>query len=159
MSQLFTSGGQSIGVSVSTSVLPVNTQDWSPLGWTGWISLQFKTLKSLLQHHSSKASILQRSAFFIDQLSHPYILITGRIWIQILHQPSVWLLALAHMLLTHFVHPLIMPPKFSHYIIFSCCSLYWKCLSNSSLKAGFICNFIVDHRCQYFCEVFSYCIR
>ena len=40
MSQLFTSGGQSIGVSASTSVLPVNTQDWSPLGWTGWISLQ-----------------------------------------------------------------------------------------------------------------------
>ena len=40
MSQLFTSGGPSIGVSASASVLPVNTQDWSPLGWTGWISLQ-----------------------------------------------------------------------------------------------------------------------
>ena len=40
MSQLFTSGGQSIGVSASKSVLPMNTQDWSPLGWTGWISLQ-----------------------------------------------------------------------------------------------------------------------
>ena len=40
MSQLFASGGQSIGVSASTSVLPMNTQDWSPLGWTGWISLQ-----------------------------------------------------------------------------------------------------------------------
>ena len=39
MSQLFTWGGQSIGVSSSTSVLPMNTQDWSPLGWTGWISL------------------------------------------------------------------------------------------------------------------------
>ena len=38
MSQLFTWGGQNIGVSASTSVLPVNTQDWSPLGWTGWIS-------------------------------------------------------------------------------------------------------------------------
>ena len=44
MSQLFTSGGQSIGVSASTSVLPVNTQDWSPLGWIGWISLQSKGL-------------------------------------------------------------------------------------------------------------------
>ena len=43
-SQLFTSGGQSIGVSASASVLPVNTQDWSPLGWTGWISLQSKGL-------------------------------------------------------------------------------------------------------------------
>jgi len=42
MSQLFPSGGQSTGVSASTSVLPMNTQDWSPLGWTGWISLQSK---------------------------------------------------------------------------------------------------------------------
>ena len=44
MSQLFTSGGQSIGVSASTSVLPMNTQDWSPLGWTGWISSQSRGL-------------------------------------------------------------------------------------------------------------------
>ena len=74
MIKLFASGGQSIGVSASTSVLPMNTQDWSPLGWTGWISLQSKgTLKSLLQHHSSKASILQCSAFFIVQLSHLYM--------------------------------------------------------------------------------------
>ena len=73
MSQFFTSGGQSIGVSASASVLPVNIQDWSPLGWTGWISLQSKVLSSLLQHQSSKASILRRSAFFIVQLSHPYM--------------------------------------------------------------------------------------
>ena len=72
MSQLFASGGQSIGVSASASVLPMNTQDWS-LGWTGWISFKVQgTLKSL-QHHSSKASILQHSAFFIVQLSHPYM--------------------------------------------------------------------------------------
>ena len=70
MSQLFTSGGQSIGVSASTSVFPVNIQGWFPLGWTGWIFLLFK---SFLQHHSSKASILWRSAFFIVQLSHPYM--------------------------------------------------------------------------------------
>ena len=44
LSQLFTSGGQNIGVSASTLVLPMNTQDWSPLGWTGWISLQSKGL-------------------------------------------------------------------------------------------------------------------
>ena len=73
MSQLFTSDGQNIGVSASTSVLPMNTQDWSPLGWTGWISLQSKGLKSLLHHHSSKASILRCSAFLIAQLSHPYM--------------------------------------------------------------------------------------
>ena len=60
MSQLFSSGGQSLGVSASALVLPMNTQDWSS-GWTGWISLQSKGLKSLLQHHSSKASIFQHS--------------------------------------------------------------------------------------------------
>ena len=74
MSQISASDGQIIGVSASISVLPVNTQDWSPLGWTGWISLQSQgTLKSLLQHHSSKASILLHSAVFIVQLSHPYM--------------------------------------------------------------------------------------
>ena len=57
MSQFFVSGGQSTGVAASASVLPVSIQDWSPLGWTGWISL-LSLLKSLLQHHSSKASIL-----------------------------------------------------------------------------------------------------
>ena len=63
MSQLFTSGSQSIGASASASVLPMNIQDWFPLGWTGWISLLSKGLsKSLLQHqHSSKASILWHS--------------------------------------------------------------------------------------------------
>ena len=72
MSLHFISGGQSIGASVS--VLLMNIQGWFPLGWTGWISLQFRGLsKSLLQHHSSKASILWCSAFFIVQLSHPYM--------------------------------------------------------------------------------------
>ena len=74
-SQFFPTGGQSIGVSASASVLPMNIQDWFPLEWTGWISLQSKGLKSLLQHHSSKASILQCSAFFIVQLSHPWLLL------------------------------------------------------------------------------------
>ena len=74
MSQLFTWSGQSVGVSASASVLPKNTQDWSSLGWT-WLDLLAVqgTVKSLLQHHSSKASILQRSAFFTVQLSHPYM--------------------------------------------------------------------------------------
>ena len=73
MSQLFASGCQSTGGSASTSVLPMNIQDWSPLGWTGWISLQSKGLSRVLQHHSSKVSILQHSGFFIVQLSHPYM--------------------------------------------------------------------------------------
>ena len=75
MNQLFQSGGQSTGVSASTSVLPTNTQDPSPLGWTGWISLQSKEISSLLQHLSSKASILQLSAFFRVHLLHPYMTI------------------------------------------------------------------------------------
>ena len=56
-----------------TSFFPENTQDWSPLEWTDWISLHQGILKSLLQQHSSKSSILQRSAFFTVQLSHPYM--------------------------------------------------------------------------------------
>ena len=72
MNQLFTSGGQSIKSDASASVLPVNTQDWFPLGWLDLLAAQ-GTLKSLLQHHSSKASILWHSAFFIVQLSHPYM--------------------------------------------------------------------------------------
>ena len=68
MSQFFTSGGQIIGVSASASVLPMNIQEWFPLGGTGWISLQSKgLLKSLLQHHSSIASIIWCSAFFMVQ--------------------------------------------------------------------------------------------
>ena len=47
MSQFFTSGGQSIGISASTSVLPMNILDWFPLGWTGWISLQSKGLRRI----------------------------------------------------------------------------------------------------------------
>ena len=64
MSQLFTRGGQSIGVSASTSVLPVNTQDWSPLGWTGWISLQSKGLSTVFPN-----TTVQKHQFFRAQLS------------------------------------------------------------------------------------------
>ena len=56
ISQLFTSGGQSIGVSASASVLPMNTQDWSPLGWTGWISLQSKELSRVFSNHQFKSN-------------------------------------------------------------------------------------------------------
>ena len=73
MSQLFTSGGQSIATSASASALPMNIQSWFPLGLNGLISLLSKGLKSLLQHHSSKASSLRHWAFFIVQLSHPYL--------------------------------------------------------------------------------------
>ena len=73
MSELFAWGGQSLGVSASISVLPMNTQDWSfRMDWLDLLAVQ-GTLKSLLQHHSSKASILWCSAFLIVQLSHPYM--------------------------------------------------------------------------------------
>ena len=61
-----------IGASGLASVLLMNILDWFPLGWTGLISLQSKGLSRVLQHHSSKASSLQHSAFFTVQLSRPY---------------------------------------------------------------------------------------
>ena len=61
------------GVSASASVLSMNIQDWFPLGWTTDLLAVQGTLKSLLQHHSSKASVLWCSAFFIEQLSQPYM--------------------------------------------------------------------------------------
>ena len=64
MSQLFTSGDQSIGVSASTSVLLINTQDWSPLGWTGWISLQSKGLSRVFSN-----TTVQKHQFFGAHLS------------------------------------------------------------------------------------------
>ena len=74
MSQLFAWGGQSIGVSTLASVLPILIQGWFPL-WIDWFNLLAVqgTLKSLLQHHSSKASILWRTDFFLVQLSHSYM--------------------------------------------------------------------------------------
>ena len=64
MSQFFTSGGQSIGVSASALVLPRNTQDWLPLGWTGWISLQSKGLSRVFSN-----TTVQKHLFFGVQLS------------------------------------------------------------------------------------------
>ena len=64
MSQLFTSGGQNIGVLASTSVLPMNTQDWSPPEWTGWISLQSKGLSRVFSN-----TTVQKHQFFCAQLS------------------------------------------------------------------------------------------
>ena len=77
MSQFFASGGQSIGVSASTSVLPMNTQDRSPLGWTGWISLQSKGLSGVFSNtpypccffeHSVMSSSLQPHGLWPDRL-------------------------------------------------------------------------------------------
>jgi len=76
VSPLFTWGGQSIRASASASVPPMNTLRWRLISfrmdWLDLLAVQ-GTLKSLLQHHSSKASILQRSLCFTVQLSHPYM--------------------------------------------------------------------------------------
>ena len=64
MSQLFASGGQSIGLSASASVLPINIQDWFPLGWTGWISLPSKGLSRVFSN-----TTVQKHQFFGAQLS------------------------------------------------------------------------------------------
>ena len=66
MSQLFAWGGQSIGVSASASVLSMNTQDWSPLGWTGWIFLQSKGPSRVFSN-----TTVQKHQFFSAQLSSP----------------------------------------------------------------------------------------
>ena len=71
MSQYFTWGGQSTGVSALPSFFPKKSQGWSPLEWTGWISLQSKGLSRVFSN--TTVQILQRSAFFTVQLSHPYM--------------------------------------------------------------------------------------
>ena len=78
MSQLFTWGSQSTGVSALASFLQKNTQGWCPLEWTGWISVQSKGLSRVfsnttVQKHQKKAKSIRRSAFFTVQLPHPYM--------------------------------------------------------------------------------------
>ena len=74
MSQLLAWGGQSIGVSALASVLPKNTQDWSPLEWTGWISLQSKGLSRVFSNTTvQKHQFFSAQLSYIVQLSHPYM--------------------------------------------------------------------------------------
>ena len=73
MSQFFASGGQSIEASASAYVLPMNIQGWFPLVWTGLISLQSKGLSRVFSNTRSKPSIHQHTAFFMVQLSYPYM--------------------------------------------------------------------------------------
>ena len=90
MSQFFASGGQSIGASASASVIPMNIQDWSPLGWTGWISLLSKRLKS--PPTPQFKSIISLTLSFLYQLYHHCILI----WFIFLyhHYILIWLISI-----------------------------------------------------------------
>ena len=83
MSQLFASGGQSIRVSASASVLPMNIQDWSPLGWTGWISLQSKGLSRVFSNTTVQKHQFFRSQLSLKSNSHNYTLL--------LEKPYLWL--------------------------------------------------------------------
>ena len=83
MSQSFASGGQSIGVSASTSVLPMNIQDQFPLGWTGWISLQSKGLSRVFSN-----TTVQKHQFFSAQLS---LQSNAHIHTWLLEKPELWL--------------------------------------------------------------------
>ena len=90
MSQLFTSGGQSTGVSASTSILPKNTQDWSPLGWTGWISLQSKGLSRVFSN-----TIVPKHQFFSTQsrditLSAKVHLVKAMVFPVIMYECESW---------------------------------------------------------------------
>ena len=83
MSQLFTSGGQSIGVSASASVLPMNIQDRFPVGWTGWISLQSKGLSRVFSN-----TTVQKHQFLGAQLS---LQSDSHIHTRLLEKPYLWL--------------------------------------------------------------------
>ena len=83
LSWLFASGGQSIGVSALASVLPMNIQDWFPLGWTGWISLQSKGLSRVFSN-----TTIQKHQFFGTQLS---LWSNSHIHTWLLEKPKFWL--------------------------------------------------------------------
>ena len=83
MSQFFTSGGQSIGVSALASVLPMNTQDWSPLGWTGWMSLQSKGLSRVFS-----STPVRKHQFFCAQ---PSLWSRSHIGTWLLEKSQLWL--------------------------------------------------------------------
>ena len=89
ISEIFASGGHSIGASASESVLPINIQGWFPLGWTGLISLLSKGLSRVFSNTTVQKHQFQHSAFFMDQLICMYV------YVQLNHCP-------VHLKLTHY---------------------------------------------------------
>ena len=113
-SQLFASGGQSIGASASASVLPMNTQDWSPLGWTGWISLQSKGLSRVFFNTTVQKHQFFGTVFLTVQLSHPYMT-TGKNIALIRRTFVSKVMSLLFNMLSRFVIPLL--PRSKHFSI------------------------------------------
>ena len=113
MSQFFTSGGQSIRVSTLASVLPMNMQDWSPLGWTGWISLHSKGLSRVFSN-----TTVQKHQFFGTQ---PFLLSSSHIHTWPLEKPQLWLYRplLAKLCLCFLIHCLrLSQPVFQQASVF-----------------------------------------
>ena len=108
MSQFFASSGQSIGVSTSTSVLPMNIQDWFPLGWTGWIFLQSKGLSRVFSN-----TTVQKHQFFSTQVS---LYSNSHIHTWLLEKPYLWLdgYMLAKNILSRFVITFLPRSKFGY---------------------------------------------
>lgn len=75
------------------------------------------------------------------------------------HQFSMWLSSFCSLLLPYFVYPAIQPHEPSHSMVCLCCSLCWRCLSNSSLMTNLLFSFRIHYKFQYFCEIFSLSIR
>ena len=125
MNQVFTSGGLSIGVSASASVLTMNIQDWFPLGWTGWISLLSKGLSRVFSNTTVQKHqlVFQCSAFFIVQLSHPYMT-TGKP-IALARQTFVGKVISLHLDSMDILTILIIP-IYEHGITFHCDCLLYK---------------------------------
>ena len=92
MSQLFASGGQSTGVSASTSVLPVNTQDWSPLGWTGWISLKSKGLARVFSNTNLDSILKSRDITLPIKVQQSYGFSSSHVWMWQLDYKESWAL-------------------------------------------------------------------
>ena len=108
MSQFFASGGQSIGVSASASVLPMNIQDWFPLGWTGWISLQSKGLSRVfsnttVQKHRFFCIVLRRENFRVFSRLGSYLVQTRAFLILKYQAINYWISNLVF----HFLKPLV----------------------------------------------------
>ena len=119
MSQLFTSGGQSIGVSASASVFPMNTQDWSPLEWAGWISLQSKGLSRVFSN-----TTVQKHHFFHAQPSlwsnfHIYTWLLGRSQFLLYQNFVTKVMILLFNMLSSFVIAFLAKSK---HLVISCCS-------------------------------------
>ena len=118
MSWLFTSGGQSIGVSASASVLTVNIQDWFPLGWTGLISLQSEGLSRVFSN-----TTVRKHQFFSAQ---PFLLSNSHI--------CTWLLEKKHSLLNRVLINNIFLAKLTELLLKSCDTMYVK-VPSTAMKA------------------------